>query len=268
MPLTHIAAVLGITLAAQQQPPMPIDPALRLELMKLQGSWQIDALEENGKKTDAEQLKGHTLLFANDNLLVRGPDKFRQTAVLKFGIAKSPKTINVTVVQGPDRGTTMLGIYTFDGDTLRICLDLEGEVRPKEFTAPAESKRKLMTCKRLRAKDELDLIGTYRSVAMGFDGQEYLADAIIDKLGDGYTIQYKINGQPAYVGVGLRKGNAMSMYWLNQGQPGITVYQIEPGPRLVGRYMQLSGAGILEEEILTRVHGKQQDATPSPDAGR
>ena len=269
MSLTHAVACLGMLLTAQQpQPPMPIDPALRQELMQFQGSWQIESLEENGKKVDAEEYKGRTLVFAHDHLLVRGPGKFRQTALLKLGIARKPKTLNATVVQGADRGATMLGIYAFEGEALKICLDMEGEERPKEFSAPADSKRRLMVCKRVQVKDEIDLIGAYRSVAMGFDGQEYFADAVIERIGEGYTIQYKINGLPAYVGVGLRKGKALTMYWLNQGQPGITVYEIEPGPRLAGRYMQLGSAGIIEEEILTRAPEKEAGSVRPAEVGR
>lgn len=268
MAFTHAASFLGLLLVAQQPPPMPIDPALKKELAPFQGSWQIESVEENGKKVDAEEFKGRTLVFASDHVLVRGPGKFMQMAVLKLGFAKKPKTINVTIVQGEDRGTTMLGIYTIEADTLKLCLDPDGEERPKVFAAPADSKRKLMICKRSRAKDELDLAGTYRSVSTALDGQEHVADAVIERWGEGYTIQYKVNGIPTYVGVGLCKGNAMSMYWTNQGQPGLTVYQIEAGPRLVGRYMQLSAAGILESEILTRVEGKDVKAAPSPDAGR
>jgi uncharacterized protein (TIGR03067 family) len=258
MAFFYAATCFGMLLAAQQ-PPMPIDPALKQELMQFQGSWLIEALEDNGKKLDADELKGRTLLFAGDHFVLRGPNNLRQHGMVKLGFAKKPKTLNATVLQGKERGTTMLGIYAFDGDTLKICLDVQGEERPKEFAAPADSNRQFMICKRIRVKDEVELSGTYRSVSTS-GGQEYVAEAVIERLGDAYLVQYKMNGFPVYVGFGMRKGSAFCQYWQNQGQAGLTIYQIEPGPRLVGRFMHLAGAGILEEEILTRIDGKDAAA--------
>jgi len=42
---------------------------------------------------------------------------------------------------------TLKGIYTLDGDTLKICLTEKGD-RPKEFKLDADSKAALMTLKR------------------------------------------------------------------------------------------------------------------------
>ena len=34
---------------------------------------------------------------------------------------------------GPNKGKTILAIYELNGDTLRVCYDLTGKVRPTEF---------------------------------------------------------------------------------------------------------------------------------------
>jgi uncharacterized protein (TIGR03067 family) len=47
--------------------------------------------------------------------------------------AQTPKTVNATVTEGEGKGTTMLGIYELDGDTMKCCFDPEGKKRPTEF---------------------------------------------------------------------------------------------------------------------------------------
>src|SRR5262245_3126070 len=44
------------------------------------------------------------------------------------------------MTEGPSKGTVMLGIYEFDGDTLKVCFDAEGKKRPTEFkSAPGSA---------------------------------------------------------------------------------------------------------------------------------
>jgi hypothetical protein len=85
------------------------------------------------------------------------------------------------------------------------------------------------------------------------DGSKHVAEATIDRRGDAYFVIYRKGKGIAYVGVGIRKGDIFCMSWANQGQIGVTVYQIESGPRLVGLYTQLAGPGLLGQETLTRV---------------
>jgi uncharacterized protein (TIGR03067 family) len=248
--------VLGLLLASavgQAELPVPRDSALRLELQRLQGGWQAEVAQENGTKSAAEELKGRTLFFGRDTFLFRRSDNLLQIGILKLDPAKSPKTVNAIVMRGPQKGEIMLGIYSLEGDTLKICFDVQGEERPKEFTAPTGSGRLFMICKRIRSKDDQpDLSGTYRSVSTEIDGSRHTAEANIERMGDAYLVTYRKGPAVAYVGIGLRKGPVFCMSWISQGQAGITLYHIEEGPRLVGQYTQLGGPGILSEEVLTR----------------
>ena len=77
-------------------------------------------------------------------------------------------------------------------------------------------------------------------------------EATIERLGDAYLVTYKKGPLTAYIAVGIRHGDTFCLAWANQGQVGVTLYKIEPGPRLVGQYTHLGGAGILNQETLTR----------------
>jgi hypothetical protein len=37
------------------------------------------------------------------------------------------------MTEGPSKGAVMLGIYEFEGDTLKVCFDPTGKKRPTEF---------------------------------------------------------------------------------------------------------------------------------------
>jgi uncharacterized protein (TIGR03067 family) len=237
----------------QPPPDAERDQAVKRALQQIQGTWTFESLEEDGMKVAAADLKKRTLFFGANVFVVRQGKTIYQAGGVQLNPAKSPKSINAMVRAGQDKGKVMLGIYALDGDTLKLCLDTEGEERPKEFKAAAGSKRLLAVLKRARRKDEKqDITGTYRAEAIQDDGSKYVAEATIERLGDAYIVTYKKGPVTAYVAVGIRHGDTFCMAWANQGQVGVTLYQIEPGPRLVGQYTHLGGAGIINQEILTR----------------
>ncbi len=63
---------------------------------------------------------------------------------------KSPKAMDITGTDGPNKGKTILAIYDHKEDTLRICYDLGGKERPAEFATKAKTKLFLVTYKRAK----------------------------------------------------------------------------------------------------------------------
>ena len=53
----------------------------------------------------------------------------------KVDPSKKPHTIDITFTDGPEKGTTSLGIFEVDGDTYKLCLSQKGPTRPTEFVA-------------------------------------------------------------------------------------------------------------------------------------
>lgn len=103
------------------------------ELKKFQGTWIFESVEAGGKKVDIAGFKGMTVTFEGDRFLVKQGDKVIQTATQKLDPSKSPKTLDVMVIDGLNKGSAMLGIYEFRGDTLWVCFDPEGKTRPTKF---------------------------------------------------------------------------------------------------------------------------------------
>jgi len=117
----------------------------------LDGTWLPEKAELAGKPWPEEIRKITKLKIDGENYLVTvgdSPDK----GTLKINADANPKQIDVTGVEGPNKGRTFLAIYEQpDGDTLRICYDLSGQGRPTEFKTAAGTKLFLVTYKREKA---------------------------------------------------------------------------------------------------------------------
>src|SRR5437588_178261 len=82
----------------------------------------------------------------------------------------------------------------------------------KELKSPAGSKRLLATFKRIRPKnEEVALPGLYRSESIQEDGTKYIAEAVIERVGEAYIVTYKKGPVTAYVGIGVRQGDMFCM---------------------------------------------------------
>jgi uncharacterized protein (TIGR03067 family) len=112
---------------------------LEIEIRKFQGTWTIESSETGGMMLPADQLKGFILTYEGDKHTVKNGDQVIQVGTQKIDPSKSPKAIDVTMTEGPNKGAVMLGIYEIDGDTLKVCFDAGGNTRPTEFKSPPGS---------------------------------------------------------------------------------------------------------------------------------
>jgi uncharacterized protein (TIGR03067 family) len=121
---------------------------------KLNGTWEITALMDEGALVPDEVLRTRMILDAR--LTIQGssisfitPGTF-QTRTLLFGIDEkaNPKTIDL----GGTEKIGGKGIYSFTGETLMICVSEVGvNQRPADFSAKKNSPQILMTLKRIPA---------------------------------------------------------------------------------------------------------------------
>ena len=126
------------------------EPDVENELKKFQGAWTIESSEFGGQKLPADQLKVFVVIYDGAKHTVKAGDKVVQVGTQKIDPSKSPKTIDVTMTECPSKGAVMLGIYEFDGDTMKACFDAEGKKRPTEFKSPAGSMTFLNVHKRVK----------------------------------------------------------------------------------------------------------------------
>ena len=127
------------------------DEAIKKDRKKYEGTWQVVALEVDGNKAGEEDAKKITVINAADGtwtIEAEGKVVARGTSIIDP--TKKPKTVDLTITEGQDKGKTALGIYEFSDGTRKVCLAPAGKERPTEFAAPSGSGRILAVLKRVK----------------------------------------------------------------------------------------------------------------------
>ena len=98
----------------------------------IEGTWILVSAELAGKKLPDQGLKDTRLILSDGHYTYQNDQ-----GTYKLLPSEEPyaaKSMDITGTAGPNKGKTFLAIYELTGDTLRICYDLEGKLRPREFT--------------------------------------------------------------------------------------------------------------------------------------
>ncbi|HYV39244.1 MAG TPA: TIGR03067 domain-containing protein [Gemmataceae bacterium] len=115
----------------------------------IQGTWKFVSVEMDGKKEDPKE---QIIIFQGDKFTVKIGDMVLQAGTQKLDPGKKPATVDAIVTEGEGKGTTMLGIYEIQGDTLKSCFDMQGKKRPTEFKTAPDSGTFLAVLKRAEKK--------------------------------------------------------------------------------------------------------------------
>jgi uncharacterized protein (TIGR03067 family) len=113
------------------------------EWKKLNGTWSVKEGEANGTALPADGLAKLKLTMKDGTYVVKADDA-TDKGNLKLDPKKKPKEVDVEGVDGPNMGKTYKAIYEIDGDTLKVCYDLGGTDRPKEFKTKVGSTEMLL----------------------------------------------------------------------------------------------------------------------------
>jgi uncharacterized protein (TIGR03067 family) len=100
------------------------------------GTWVPLTADLGKQKLPDETLKAMKLVLKDESYVLSIGDQLDKGTV-KLDASKTPKTIDIMGTEGPNKGRTILAIYELQGDTLRVCYDLGGKERPKEFAPMA-----------------------------------------------------------------------------------------------------------------------------------
>lgn len=113
----------------------------------LQGEWVPVKAEVGAQALPDEVLKTMSLKLGDGTYDVSvggAPDK----GTYEIDATATPKGMVIKGTDGPNKGKTIPAIYELKGETLRICYDLSGAQRPKEFKSEKETMLCLVTYQR------------------------------------------------------------------------------------------------------------------------
>jgi uncharacterized protein (TIGR03067 family) len=118
------------------------------ELALLDGEWSMVTGERDGQELPEAFVKSGKRVAREGETTVTFGDMLFMKARVAIDPGKKPKTIDYAVSDGLAKGKTQLGIYEFDGDTVKFCFAAPDKERPDDFTAKAGSGRTLSVWKR------------------------------------------------------------------------------------------------------------------------
>jgi uncharacterized protein (TIGR03067 family) len=179
--------------------------AIKKELAKLQGTWQLLSAETDGKLAPAEQVKKiRVVIKENSHTVYFGDKPLAEKVRFEIDPTKKPKTTDDTLADG----RVIRGIYELDGDTLRSCVAAIGKERPTEFSAKAGTGQTLRVFRRMATgdgaskadaardkaiqKERHAMAGTWKFDFLELDGEKapeaHFKDATVVVKGEQFTL--------------------------------------------------------------------------------
>jgi uncharacterized protein (TIGR03067 family) len=140
---------LVLALLAWMVPVVHADDAEK-DLKAAQGAWQLAELTTDAGPAPADRIKGVKFTIKDDKLTMDGLDG-KPEFTIKLDPSKKPKAIDLTLLDGAFKGKTTMGIYSLDGDTLKLCVgNKEAKDRPTEFKPGGDADLMVFSLKRAK----------------------------------------------------------------------------------------------------------------------
>jgi len=140
--LSAVIVTAALALGADAPP-----DAVKQELAKLQGTWQLVSAETDGEKAPEERVQQIRVVIAGSKHTVYfGADAVAKDVPFTLDPTKSPKATDDTL---PD-GQVVRGIYKLDGDILTSCVAQAGKDRPTEFKTKEGTDQILLSYKKAK----------------------------------------------------------------------------------------------------------------------
>ncbi len=117
------------------------------DLKKMEGVWQITAVEANGDVVPAEDVNSIIVTIKGSAYTAEFPDR-TDRGTLKLDSSKNPRHMNIYPGGTEDADSMLPAIYELGGDTLKVCYAQQGGQRPAAFTSAGEYGKMFVTYRR------------------------------------------------------------------------------------------------------------------------
>jgi len=104
---------------------------------ELQGAWKAVRIEQQGSFVSGEAAQTLKYIF-KDNQVAAMVESHKKTraGIICLGGTQTPKTLDITLTEGPQSGEKVLGIYEVEVDCLTLCVSDE---RPTSFSGAGKA---------------------------------------------------------------------------------------------------------------------------------
>jgi uncharacterized protein (TIGR03067 family) len=127
------------------------DSAVQKEVKNLQGTWSCVEWSREGKAAPRADLKAVRYTFNENRMTLEIDGKVVWVAEITPDLSKTPKVLEIKVLEPDIKKGTLLAIYELSDDKLKLCHpNHENTSPPREFKAPEKSDLFLITLHRTR----------------------------------------------------------------------------------------------------------------------
>jgi uncharacterized protein (TIGR03067 family) len=117
---------------------------------KVQGEWKCAQAVVDGKALTKEAAAKLRLFMTAQGYRTERGDEVLFDSTYQLDPKSEPKQIQMIGTEGDAAGKPALGIYSLEGDTLKICYTMPGRERPRTFESKPGSNAFLATWTRVR----------------------------------------------------------------------------------------------------------------------
>lgn len=175
------------------------------QLRALEGEWQYESLEVDGRTMPAAMLAASRLLIDGDRFRMESADGTFE-GIFALDVEADPSEIDIEFVEGPEAGNWSYGLFRLDGDALILCLGLVGAERPRAFATSQGSGHALERLRRSSSARPSDVHGGHGAASRSKpkspapveeSGFELMMTPLLERLqGEWAPLALVTNGDP------------------------------------------------------------------------
>jgi uncharacterized protein (TIGR03067 family) len=114
--------------------PAGADDPNEADLKRIEGAWQMINADQDGVPVPEEAIRNQSIVFEKGTYEVLNKEEVVENGTFAIDASKTPHTIDLKIEKGEGQGKTQLGIYAFEGETLKCAFALPGaSQRPEKL---------------------------------------------------------------------------------------------------------------------------------------